>query len=219
MITVTCQLSGGLGNQLSQVANALIYAESLGINAVFDNSNYTRLTQGNFEYWYKKSIFRKLKWQKIGDNVEFIPSNLSTELFDSSRDRLVKTFKPPIKTVAELTTKYSAILSKPNCAIHVRRGDLARFPGLYKILSPDYYQDAINNFDRDTKFLVFSDDLKYCKRIFIGENFYFSDEAQDDRDLYLMSLCQHQIVANSTFSWWGAFLNTNPGKIVLHPQI
>jgi hypothetical protein len=218
-MTITCQLSGGLGNQLNQIAYTLIQEDVLHDVAIFDSKNYTQLTQGNFETRYKRSIFRKVKWQDLTDSeVGIVKPIVDTTLFNLYRDRLIKLFKPPTKTVVELSVKYPVITTYPNCAIHVRRGDLSQFPGQYRILTPDYYQDAINKFDRDTKFLVFSDDIEYCRQIFIGDNFTFSSEAHDDRDLYLMSLCQHQIIANSTFSYWGAFLNENPDKIVLQPQ-
>lgn len=217
---LTCQLSGGLGNQLNQIAYIVIQSDILQIDAVFDPTNYTKLTQGNFEVRYKQSIFRKIKWQSldgIGATILDLEPIADTKLFDAHRDRLIKLFKPPLRTIAKLNHKYHNVLDSNNCAIHVRRGDLAQFPGYCKILSPDYYQDAINKLDRDTKFLIFSDDLNYCRKIFVGDRFFFSEETDDDLDLYLMSMCYNQIIANSTYSWWGAFLNQNPGKIVLRP--
>lgn len=224
MTIVTCQLSGGLGNQLNQVSGALIRASELGAKVVFDSNNYNRLTQGNLENRYKQTIFRNLIWEdlSVSDScgMEFLTAFFyPTNLLDLHHKDLIRKFKPPSELVRDLSKKYARVLGYPNCAIHVRRGDLAQFPGLYKILPPDYYQQAINRFDRDTKFLIFSDDMEYCRRIFTGDRFFFSEEIEDDIDLYLMSLCQNQIIANSTFSWWGAFLNTNPDKIVIHPQI
>jgi Glycosyl transferase family 11 len=107
---------------------------------------------------------------------------------------------------------------QPNCAIHVRRGDYVHRTQYNPVCSLDYYRSAIELFAADTAFLVFSDDIEWCKQRFDSPRFTFSEQRapsdsvlggnlQEEIDLYLMSMCQHQIIANSTFSWWGSWLN------------
>ena len=71
----------------------------------------------------------------------------------------------------------------------------------------------------DKKYLIFSDDLEWCKENFdFIENKVIIEGNTDYQDLYLMSLCKNNIICNSTFSWWGAWLNKNDKKIVIAPE-
>ena len=68
------------------------------------------------------------------------------------------------------------------------------------------------------KFIIFSDDPDWCRNEFFGENYIISDLGDAYIELCAMSLCDHNIIANSSFSWWGAWLNNNPNKIVISPS-
>jgi len=105
-------------------------------------------------------------------------------------------------------------------SIHVRRGDYLQLEHHYPNLSKtDYYEKAIAMFPYN-KFLVFSDDIEWCKSYpaFQGERFSFSEGRDEVQDLNQMASCQHNILANSTFSWWGAYLNKNKDKMVVCPR-
>jgi len=113
-------------------------------------------------------------------------------------------------------------------AIHFRRGDLVNNPKYQKSQAPlgtDYYKRAIDQIrSRIAKptFYVFSDDIVYAKESDLcPDGAIFIDCIKDWHAydaLRLMSLCKHFIIANSTFSWWGAWLSENPEKIVIHPN-
>jgi hypothetical protein len=110
-------------------------------------------------------------------------------------------------------------------AIHVRRGDYVSNPEYNKthgVLPLSYYRDAVSfikNKIKDPFFFVFSDDKKWCeKNLLLGERMFFVEGQKNYEDLILMSRCRHQIAANSSFSWWGAWLNDNPEKIVVAPK-
>ena len=81
-----------------------------------------------------------------------------------------------------------------------------------------YFRQAINYFGKDKQYLVLSDDIVWCKKKFVGSNFHFPDRESPVTDLYLQSLCTHNIISNSSYSWWGAWLNQNPQKIVIVPK-
>lgn len=120
------------------------------------------------------------------------------------------------------------IISCNSVSIHFRLTDYTS--GLAEcsyggICTQIYYEKAvkyiIENVDNPV-FYVFSDDIEYVKKnymipdaIYVEHNMF--DSYEDWYDLFLMSRCMHNIIANSSFSWWGAWLNKNPGKIVLHP--
>ena len=73
-------------------------------------------------------------------------------------------------------------------------------------------------FDSKTIFYVFSDDIDFCRHRFIGPQFIFMDQSLDIADMILMSRCASHIIANSTFSWWGAWLNPSASKKVIAPR-
>lgn len=102
-----------------------------------------------------------------------------------------------------------------NCiSIHIRRTD---YVAENNVLSIDYYLKALEYFD-DTKVIVFTDDIKWCKeqKLFQSNRFFISPFQDNAVDLCLMSLCSGHIIANSTFSWWGSWLSDS--KIVVSPS-
>lgn len=110
-------------------------------------------------------------------------------------------------------------------SIHVRRGDFLH-DGLHHFF-PDwlnYYGIAVaymmkNTKQRPIKFFVFSDNIEWCKKNFMMPVTYVENKKEDSwKDLMLMSRCKHNIITNSTFSWWGAWLNNNADKIVINPK-
>lgn len=109
-------------------------------------------------------------------------------------------------------------------SIHIRRGDYLALNNLYGgICTEKYYEEAIRKFKgMNCKFYVFSDDYEYAKYKFNGDGFTvvqsFEKFPEANMDLYLMSRCKHNIIANSSFSWWAAWLNSNRDKIVIAPD-
>jgi len=104
-------------------------------------------------------------------------------------------------------------------SIHVRRSDYLQHANLINC-SIQYYNNAIACIKEqfsDVQFFVFSDDIPWCKQHFTGTDFSFVEGNSHYEDLILMSRCHHHIIANSTFSWWAAWLNSNTGKKVLAP--
>jgi hypothetical protein len=143
------------------------------------------------------------------------------------RDILKKEFTLRESLDADNEKAASEIRTVSSVSIHVRRGDFVtnpiarRFHGLCSI---EYYRQAVKEIVcrvHDPHFFIFSDD-----HIWVKENLMLeypstvvchNDTSKGNEDLWLMSLCKHNIIANSTFSWWGAWLNDNPGKTVVAP--
>jgi hypothetical protein len=118
------------------------------------------------------------------------------------------------------------IKSTESCSIHIRRGDFISNKSniIHGSCSLEYYLDSINylqnNFE-GLKYFIFSDDMSWAKENIQLENATYIESKErriPNEDLFLMSLCDHNIIANSTFSWWGAWLNLNENKIVLAPK-
>ncbi len=148
-----------------------------------------------------------------------------TTHYDDVIDEVKKdfTFKLPLdKKNQSLADK---IKSSNSVGIHVRRGDYLKYVGLYYALGKKYYSKAIDIIkERENKkeieLFVFSDDIEWCKKNLGFDNATYIDGNFGDKnyiDMQLMSLCKHNIIANSTFSLWAAILNDNPNKTVVAP--
>lgn len=129
-------------------------------------------------------------------------------------------FKEKFKLEAEKQIKNIKIKYNELISIHVRRGDYVGNQNRHPLQSLEYYQSALNYFtDKEYAYVIFSDDITWCKEYFgEDERIYYIEDNIDFIDMCMMSLCDHNIIANSTFSWWGAWLNNNPNKIVIAPS-
>lgn len=116
-----------------------------------------------------------------------------------------------------LKTQYNIQPLLDTTSIHVRRTDYLNFPNHHPILTMDYYHKAME-ISGSHKFLVFSDDIAWCKQYFIGNHFEFSEGNNEVYDLILQSKCANNIIANSSYSWWGGWLNENSNKIIIAPK-
>lgn len=121
------------------------------------------------------------------------------------------------------------ILQCASVSLHIRRGDYVTNPSaaaVHGICSLGYYNTAVNhigNLVKNPVFFVFSDDLQWAKdNLRCHYPMQFVDANGPDRsveDMWLMKSCKHHIIANSSFSWWGAWLNERPDKIVIAPRV
>ena len=113
-------------------------------------------------------------------------------------------------------------------SLHVRRGDYLSNPkskAAHGTCSPEYYRAAIRHMAEVTKqpcFFVFSDDMDWVRQHlqidYECQYIEHNSGTESYNDMRLMSLCRHHIIANSSFSWWGAWLNQRTDKIVIAPQ-
>lgn len=118
--------------------------------------------------------------------------------------------------------------STNSVSLHIRRGDFVTNPEtsrVHGVCSLEYYLESIKEISKkvtDPYFFIFSDDLNWVKEnLKIDYPVTYVDFNEPDNayeDMRLMSLCRHNIIANSSFSWWGAWLNSNPDKLVFVPK-
>lgn len=148
----------------------------------------------------------------------------SEKYFEDVAPIVKKAFGFPFERMSALTLALAERLRGMNTvAIHVRRGDYLREPER-ATCTPSYYKKSIEFITekyQDIVPVVFSDDIPWCRSNFAQLNAIFVDwnTGKDSwQDMYLMSICKHNIIANSSFSWWGAWLNENPLKCVICPQ-
>lgn len=134
------------------------------------------------------------------------------DIEDVLREELVVADTETTRLANELLTNAMAE-GTPLVSVHVRRGDfLTVFP--HMVLTAEQYREAMSFFLSCT-FLVFSDDLDWCRNHLSGDRVYFMDGKDPVTDMMAMAACDHHIYAHSTFGWWGQWMNSNPGKKTL----
>ena len=181
----------------------------------------------------KRSYFREKEFHfdekvlRLGQNVYLKGYFQSEKYFLPAKEIIRKdfTFK---KDVFKKIEEFSSTLKASNAvSIHIRRGDLSNdsmTAGYHGLLGTEYYNIAIDLLKSkvpDPTFYFFSDDINWVKEnLQIPNAIYVSNNLTNApvEDLYLMSQCKHNIIANSSFSWWGAWLNNNQAKIVTAPK-
>lgn len=146
--------------------------------------------------------------------------------FNAIRTELLRelTLQSPMSAAAE---NYATQIKSTNAvALHVRRGDYIKNPNVerqFGTCTLTYYKAAMAEIEKtlpNPTYFIFSDDLPWVQEnLPVGDTAVFvtGDGMSDVEDLMLMSLCEHNIIANSSFSWWGAWLNQNPNKLVIAP--
>lgn len=129
---------------------------------------------------------------------------------------------PPFTDDENINTQ-KEIQASNAVSIHIRRGDYLKFK--YPIMPIEYYKEAVSIIKeqvKNPKFFVFTDDIKYVKENFSFLGDYklidYNRNKNSYCDMQLMSICKHNIIANSSFSFWGAWLNPNKEKIVIAPR-
>lgn len=199
--------------------NLLIERTVANLIEIFLWKNFFKFQEKNFRF--DKNVF-------LRKNAYFVGYYQSPKYFEWIRGDLVREFSPKASASGKNFDAAKKIQKENSVSIHVRRGDYVsnQITNAYHgVCSLNYYKQAveiIRNKVQKPFFYIFSDDKNWVKKnIKTGNAQVFVDWNNADNsfeDMRLMSLCKHNIIANSTFSWWGAWLNKNPNKIVIAPQ-
>jgi hypothetical protein len=162
--------------------------------------------------------FDETLFEKCPDKVSIAGYFQSEKYFKNIVDDIKTefTFK---KEYYDSCETIKSMLDNP-IALHIRRGDFLINSGNHYNLSLSYYENSLKQFDSDRQVVIFSDDPKWCKRqeLFVDDRFLISETNNSYIDLCLMTMCSDYIIANSTFSWWGAWLSQNLNKTVIYPN-
>lgn len=233
---ISSHLIGGLGNQLFQISHALSQGFENEREVIFLPHSTTQL-QGNNTTQYVDNIYSKLKFvdnitnydviQEQGFNYNKIyPSNKNTlfygyfqssKYFANYRKEIMDIFSPPKSFIDKMYLKYPQLNEKNTVSLHVRIGDYLNFPTIHPTVSENYLMNAIKKIGDYSHIFLFSDNHQFLKNLKLQNKIIISEK--DYEELWLMSLCQNNIISNSTFSWWGSFLNQNDLKIVVAPSL
>lgn len=149
----------------------------------------------------------------------------SEKYFAAIADLIREDLTPIALLSTHVETLKPSIRECTSVSMHIRRGDYTTASKANRYLKPcaaDYYQKAVDCLSKrivNPAFFIFSDDIEWAKdHIHLDFPTQYIEGNSAPEDLWLMASCQHQIIANSTFSWWGAWLNRHPDKIIIAPQ-
>ena len=220
---------GRLGNQMFQVAATLSVANHRGtyacfpkncqIQDVFELKDCKFVDSANPHFIFNESSF------EFDKNVFSVPNmtNIhgyfqSEKYFENCEFQILENFKfkKSIADKAELNLKrYNQKL----CAIHIRRGDYLKFSDVHQFPGLDYYEKSINKIKEkfnNVSFLIFSDDIEWCKSVDLFKDCDFVENETDSVEMCMITKCDFHIIANSSFSWWGARLSNS--KLTVAPS-
>jgi len=246
MISVKIGKKGRLGNQMFQYAALIGIAQKQGLNYGIDYKKGNNLTWKEYgidnEYklltldkafnlsaiQYKSNKLDKIIKEKYfhfdetffntGDDIILEGYFQTGKYFNHCEDIIKKEFSFKKEIVDSSKSFLNDKSFNETVAIHVRRGDYIN-NSYYAQSNILYYEKAITkNFnDKDYNFIVITDDIDWCKLFFNRKNFYISEGRNQFLDMCIMSMCDHNIITNSSFSWWGSWLNKNPNKKIIAP--
>ncbi len=237
------KIMGGLGNQMFQYAygrNLELKGEKIIFDASFFHGHrasgdtarefeldkFALLTRAEFSprRYVGSDWINKIK-RKLGCrmSLDYPSEKYFIDIADAIRQEFV--LKKGLSAAAkEILKQIEAVNS---VSMHIRRGDYVlnkKTSAHHGVCDLNYYLSAIQKMKEKVAnpvFFVFSDDPKWAKENFKGNEFVFVSSLmiEDIEDMILMSRCHHHIIANSSFSWWGAWLSNNPEKIIIAPKL
>ena len=208
---------GRLGNQLFQIASTIGIAKKNGDDFAFPEWEYSGFFKNKIPTTqiFPNNIYteRGFHYNQItGKNIDLVGYFQSSKYFNEFEEiiREYFSFNEDLLISEDLSNF---------CSIHVRRTDYLNLPDYHPFPGIDYYSSSID-YMRNlgiSNFIVFSDDIEWCKKN-LSHEFVYSENNLNIRDLALMTKCKNHIIANSSFSWWGAWLNKKPDKTVIAPK-
>ncbi len=209
---------GRLGNSLFQISATIALAAR--------NNDIAGFPEWKYNSFFKKPLNKALVqpytvYTEPHFHYSQIPyqPNLDIQGYFQS-EKYFSDFSSLIKEQFEFNKNADSNIKEEDCSIHVRRGDYLQKQEYHPVQPMEYYNHAIEIMKSKgcETFLVFSDDVKWCKDNFKGEHFRFAEGNNEIQDLNIMSKCSNHIIANSSFSWFGSWLCSNTDKNVIAPK-
>jgi len=211
-------LAGRLGNNLFMIANA--YARALDENRQLIVPANQVGHMGDFV----DNIFRKLDLyighpnEVKSDEATVYGGYFQSESYFENYSEAVKSlFSPTKEFIDRIRTEIPVIFNTEVTVINVRRGDYLHYPNYHPVVAPEYIQKALTLVP-SKQYLIASDDVPWCKENLNISNAIYLEGWKVHEQLWIMAMCHHFIISNSSFSWWAAYLSRYSDKIVIAPE-
>lgn len=189
-----------------------------------------RHMHGRPVFFNESELGYKNDWSVILHNTYFHGYFQKFQFYKEYEKILMKTFQFDTRKISKKALELSSRIGEENSvSLHIRKGDYVNdkiTKSVFFNLDMEYYINAMNHLSqsyKNLKFYIFSDDITWVVENFKPKDVIYEIVELDNtekpwEDMFLMTRCKHNIIANSTFSWWGAFLNQNPFKKVIAPR-
>ena len=187
----------------------LVRSDKLNIYNVFDSIHNNNIQISRNQVLQERMHeFDEELFTKCPDNIDLYGYYQSPKYFEHIKDEIKKDFSFSKEVESICSEMFDSIHSDEKViSVHIRRTDYTINPN-HPVQPMSYYEEALKNFDKMDRILVFSDDPAWCKEqeLFADDSIMISEGNDSDIDLCLMTKCNYHIIANSSFSWWGAWL-------------
>lgn len=228
---IITKLQGGLGNQLFQWAATKSLSIKYKCDYKFEISYFSSINSwpldilkfknvkiSTLDKYYPVSVVNDdFRYKDIQDN-SFLNGYWQTEkYFHENEEEIRNCLQFPLEYEEKILNKYPILNFKECTSVHIRRGDYVGLPDFHPLQDVNYYDNAIKVLDANDV-VVLSDDINWCKQNLRLKNCLFVEKEDNLTTLKIMSMCKNNIIANSSFSWWGAWLNPNKDKKVIAPK-
>lgn len=223
---------GRLGNQMFQFAFLYNTGKKTGFEIGYDFSNKPLISQifklpcKNSDDVYPKNKavelnnFAYFDTKNTPDNTDYVGYFQNSKYIEEYENefRQIFTFDTEkMKNCYGFIKDLKEKINKEFVALHVRRTDYINASEMHLVCDKAYYKRAIDNFGSDYFYILFTDDKEWCSKEFkFIPNIIMNNNTEID--LILMSLCDHNIISNSSYSWWGSWLNENLNKKIIAPN-
>jgi hypothetical protein len=241
-MSITTILQGGMANQMFQYAFGLAQARRLKTLLVLDATRLGGKRPFNLGQWSLPSLILTTRQEPTviehGMNYnpylydlvkdgEVLQGYWQNEKYLITVEEELREIFVPFAPLSERAKQLQAQITghAQSTFIHVRRGDYLKEPhkSFHGVLGYNYYGPAMQQLCRnigneEPKLFIFSDDIEWCKQR-LSAHWEYVEPGREAEDIYLMSLCRNAIIANSSFSWWGAWLGDHQrNRTVVAPQ-
>lgn len=221
MSFVTCKLVGRMGNQMFEIAAAAALALDNGVKY------YRSKTCGDHIYfpWIEPlPDDAQILFTHFEKGHEYKPIPYHPNMMIDGYFQTEKYFAHHRQYILNLFGMNNSHIKEGHCAVFVRRGDFLALPKIFPPVTLQYVLDAMDYIFSHSgikKFTIFSDGIEWCKENIIRPEYEisFNNELPFHIEMKYMSSFEHMIMSNSTFSWWSAWANENPNKIIVAPKI
>lgn len=211
-------LAGRLGNNLFMIAHA--YARALDQNRQL----IVPAKQVGHMDDFIDNVFRKLDLYidhpnevKNKEATVYGGYFQSESHFEKYSEAVKSLFSPTKEFIDRIRTEIPVIFNTEVTVINVRRGDYLHYPTYHPVVSPEYIHKALTLVPSN-QYIVASDDISWCKEHLNIPNAIYLEGWKVHEQLWIMAMCHHFIISNSSFSWWAAYLSRHSGKIVIAPE-
>jgi hypothetical protein len=237
---VSVNLKGGLGNQLFQISAGYTLARNTNRNFACTHEYLSRQHGGSAQYFknvlrnvpfidklpkeiltYNEKTFHYTPLDNLEGNVFLDGYFQSEKYFKDFKVEIIELLSADDESLEYLKNHFNAIFTHENtCALHVRRGDYLRLQNYHPVQTVDYFKNAVDIMGDSCLYMVCSDDISWCEdNLNFIKNKIFIQNVPSYLAFYAASLCKNNIMSNSTFAWWAAYINQNLSKKIIAPKL